>query len=80
MNRWESSTRKTTSNESFGTYTVADKSFKIDEYGSTKAGEVEDGYKYVKAFCSSSKYEITDDGHLKLYYNAQNDFLLYNPQ
>ncbi len=70
---------QTTSNDFIGIYTTKNKSFKIVEYGTTKVGEVGDGYKFVEAFCSSFQYEITDKGELKLYY-TQNDFLLFNPQ
>lgn len=69
---------KTTSNDIVGIYSTENKSFKIVEYGTTKVGEVGDGYRFVDAFRSSVQYEIAN-GKLKLY-NNNNDFLIFNPQ
>lgn len=69
---------KTTSNEFFGIYSTDNKSFKIVECGSTKVGEVGDGYRFADAFRSAVQYEIAN-GKLKLYYN-NNEFLIFNPQ
>lgn len=69
---------KTTSNDFFGIYSTENKFFKIEEYETTKVGEMGDGYRFVDAFCSSVQYEIVN-GKLKLYYNNK-DFLIFNPQ
>lgn len=69
---------KTTSNDFFGIYSTENKSFKIEEYGTTEVGEMGDGYRFFDAFLSSVQYEIAN-GKLKLYSNS-NDFLIFNPQ
>ena len=73
-------TGRTTSNEISGSYSISSNSFKIVNCLMTYVGEVGDGNKYIDAFRSSVRWEITEDRHLKLYYNEQNDFLLFNPQ
>ena len=60
-----------------GDYSVDGQSLRMDVGGGTKVNETKEGHAYVQALHAAERFELQEDGLLKLFYNQGRDYLLF---
>lgn len=70
---------RTATNEFEGRYTISDDQIYIHDCFTTKVGEMYDGERFYSSLHEATRYSISNR-QLRLYYNNNQDYLLFNIQ
>jgi heat shock protein HslJ len=68
---------RTATNEFEGRYTISDDQIYIHDCFTTKVGEMYDGERFYSSLHEATRYSISNR-QLRLYYNNNQDYLLFN--
>lgn len=70
---------RTATNEFYGKYTISDDHFSIHDFFTTEVGDMFDEDRFYSALHEATRYSISNR-QLRLYYNNNQDYLLFNIQ